>query len=112
MAKLHHLTVQEGVNAAGSGGTWVVNSAATHVGTATGNTVHVDVSESGQVGIYAAGAIYFNFSASSTDCDTSNDLVIPAETLVFMTVPRGLGDTIYFNHLGKGAACAVRVVEV
>ena len=29
-----------------------------------------------------------------------------------MTVPRGLGDTVYFNHLGKGSAGAVRIVEI
>tara|TARA_R100001594_G_scaffold99145_1_gene133692 strand:- start:2700 stop:3035 length:336 start_codon:yes stop_codon:yes gene_type:complete len=111
MAKKQHLSVQESLNSAGFGGTWTVNSAATHGGTGTGNTVHLDVSGAGQIGVYAAGAIYFNFSASSTDCNTSNDLKIPAETLVFLTVPQGLGSTVYFNHLGV-AACAVRVVEV
>tara|TARA_R100001082_G_scaffold15933_1_gene8106 strand:+ start:142 stop:477 length:336 start_codon:yes stop_codon:yes gene_type:complete len=111
MAKKQHLSVQESLNSAGFGGTWTVNAAATHGGTATGNTIHLDVSGAGQIGVYAAGAIYFNFSASSTDCNTSNDLKIPAETLVFLTVPQGLGSTVYFNHLGV-AACAVRVVEV
>jgi len=111
MAKKQHLSVQESLNSAGFGGTWTVNAAATHAGTATGNTVHLDVSGAGQIGVYAAGAIYFNFSASSTDCNTSNDLKIPAETLVFLTVPQGLGSTVYFNHLGV-AACAVRIVEV
>jgi len=111
MAKKQHLSVQESLNSAGFGGTWTVNTAETHSGTATGNTIHLDVSGAGQIGVYAAGAIYFNFSASSTDCNTSNDLKIPAETLVFLTVPQGLGSTVYFNHLGV-AACAVRVVEV
>jgi len=111
MAKKQHLSVQESLNSAGFGGEWTVNSAATHGGTGTGNTIHLDVSKAGQIGIYSAGAIYFNFSASTTDCNTSNDLKIPAETLVFLTVPQGLGSTVYFNHLGV-AACAVRVVEV
>ena len=112
MAKKQHLSVQESLNSAGFGGEWTVNAAETHGGTAEANTIHLDVSKSGQIGIYAAGQIYFNFSSSQTDCSTSNDLVIPAETLIFMTVPQGLGSTIYFNHLGKGSACAVRVVEV
>ena len=112
MAKKQHLSVQESLNSAGFGGEWTVNSAATHNGTATTDTIHLDISKSGQIGVYAAGSIYFNFSASTTDCNTSDDLVLPAETLVFITVPQGLGSTIYFNHLGKGAACAVRVVEV
>ena len=111
MADLHKLTVQEAMNASGAGGVWTVNAAATHGGTGTTDTIPLDVSGAGQIGIFAAGEIYFNFSASQTDCNTSNDLRIPGSTLTFITVPRGLGDTIYFNHLGV-AAVAVRVVEV
>ena len=111
MAKKQHLSVQESLNSAGFGGEWTVNAAATHGGTSTTNTIHLDVSKAGQIGVYAAGAIYFNFSSTTTDCNTSNDLKIPAETLVFLTVPQGLGSTVYFNHLGVAAA-AVRVVEV
>tara|TARA_Y100000593_G_scaffold89981_1_gene175336 strand:- start:127 stop:462 length:336 start_codon:yes stop_codon:yes gene_type:complete len=111
MAKKQHLSVQESLNSAGFGGEWTVNTAATHSGTATTDTIHLDVSNAGQIGVYAAGAIYFNFSSTTTDCNTSNDLKIPAETLVFLTVPQGLGSTVYFNHLGV-AAVAVRVVEV
>tara|TARA_R100001594_G_scaffold22463_1_gene43614 strand:- start:127 stop:462 length:336 start_codon:yes stop_codon:yes gene_type:complete len=111
MAKKQHLSVQESLNSAGFGGEWTVNAAATHGGTGTTDTIHLDVSKAGQIGVYAAGAIYFNFSSTTTDCNTSNDLKIPAETLVFLTVPQGLGSTVYFNHLGV-AAVAVRVVEV
>ena len=111
MADLHRLSVQEALNASGSGGSWTVNTAATHGGTATTDTIHLDVSVAGQIGVYAAGDIYFNFSASTTDCNTSNDLKIPGNTLTFITVPLGLGGTVYFNHLGV-AAVAVRVVEV
>ena len=119
MADLHRLSVQEAMNAGGSGGTWTVNAAATHGGTATTDTIHVDVSGAGQIGIYSAGAIYFRFgvagsSGTEDDCNTSNDLQIPATTLTFITVPRGLGkngNSIYFNHLGV-ASCAVRIVEV
>ena len=111
MAKLHKFSAGEALNATGVGGVWTVNGAATHGGTATTDTVHLDVSGSHQLGIYSAGAIYFNFSTTTTDCNTSNDLIIPANVLTFITVPSGLGATIYFNHLGV-AACAVRVVEV
>jgi len=112
MAKLHSLTVQEGVNAGGSGGQWTVNAIATHSSTAEAHTVHVDVSGAAQLGIYAAGNIYFRFSADAgSDCVAANDLVIPGSTLVFITVPRGLGDTIYFNHLGV-ATTTVKVVEI
>ena len=116
MADLHKLTVQEAMNASGAGGVWTVNAAATHGGTATTDTIHLDVSGAGQIGVLAAGDIYFRFGSSGSsgttdDCNTSNDLKIPGDTLTFITVPRGLGGTIYFNHLGV-AAVAVRVVEV
>ena len=115
MADLHKLTVQEAMNASGAGGVWTVNAAATHGGTATTDTIHLDVSGAGQIGIFAAGEIYFRFgtagsSGTTDDCNTSNDLRIPGSTLTFITVPRGLGPTIYFNHLGV-AAVAVRIVE-
>ena len=112
MADLHKLTVQESMNAAGHGGVWTVQSIATHSSAAEGHTVHVDASAGGQVGVLAAGDIYFNFAATALDVETDNDLYLPGNVLTFITVPRGLGSTIYFNHLGKGAACAVRVVLV
>ena len=113
MAKLHYLTVQEAINAGGSGGLWTVNAvSAEHSSTASGHTIHLDVSGAAQLGIYAAGDIYFRFSADAgEDCVVANDLVIPATTLVFITVPRGLGNKIYFNHLGV-AVTTVKVVEV
>jgi hypothetical protein len=112
MANLHKLTVQEAMNAAGSGGVWDVQAVKTHGGTATTYTVHDDVSSYHQIGVYAAGDIYFRFSADSgSDCNTSNDLKIDGDTLVFLTIPRGLGSTIYFNHLGVSAV-AVRIVGV
>jgi len=113
MAKLHSLTVQEGVNASGPGGQWTVNAvSSTHGGTSATDTIHLDVSGAAQLGIYAAGNIYFRFSADAgSDCVAANDLVIPGSTLVFITVPRGLGNTIYFNHLGV-AVTTVKVVEI
>ena len=112
MADLHKLTVQESLNAMGPGGKWDTIAAATHGGTGTTDTIHVDVSGYHQIGIYAHGDIYFNFHNTATnDCHASNDLRIDADTLVFIQVPSGLGKTIYFNHLGV-AAVAVRIVKV
>ena len=116
MADLHRLTVQEAMNAGGSGGGWNVYGVETHTGTGTTATRHVDVSTAGQVGIYSAGEIYFRFgtaggTGTTDDCVVADDLKIPADTLTFITVPRALGSTIYFNHLGI-AACAVRIVLV
>ena len=61
MANLHKLSVQQAVNAAGSGGQWTVNAVSTTGSSAnTTNTVHVDVSGAGQLGLYSSGEIYFS----------------------------------------------------
>lgn len=115
MADLHKLTVQEALNAGGSGGQWTVNAVAnTGSNASENNTIHVPVSGAGQLGIYSAGDIYFNFTATAdTNCSTANDMILPGGVLTFITVPRGLGSTIYFNHLSTSTTeHAVRIVEV
>jgi len=112
MADLHKRSVQEAVNLS-VGGKWTVATVATHSGTSNTNTIHFSVDENtSQIGIYSAVELYFNFSTTTTDVTVANDMIIPASTLVFLTTPRGLGDTLYFNHLGKGSAGAVRIVEI
>lgn len=102
MADLHKLTVQETLNSMGPGGVWDVQAvSSTHGGTSATDTIHLDVSGYSQIGIYAAGNIYFRFSSDSgSDCVAANDVIIDGSTLTFVTIPQGLGDTIYFNHLG------------
>ena len=114
MANLNKLSIQEAANAAGSGGQWTVNAVSTTGSNAdVANTVHVKVTNASQLGLYSSGEIYFNFSATTTDVTTANDLKLPAETLTFITIPRGLGATIYFNHLSTTTtAHTVRIVEV
>lgn len=117
MANLHKFTVQEALNAGGVGGQWTINPVSIiHGGTTSTYTVHLDISGATQLGVYAAGDIYFRFGTAGTtgttdDCIADDDLLIQANTLVFLTVPRGLGNTIYFNHLGV-AATTVKTVEV
>ena len=112
MADIHKRSVQEALNIS-VGGAWTVASVATHGGTSNTNTIHYSIDETTtQIGVYSAVELYFNFSASTTDVTIANDLIIPSSTLVFLTCPRGLGATLYFNHLGKGSAGAVRIVEV
>jgi len=118
MANLHKLTVQEALNSTGPGGVWTVNGVSTTGSNAdTTNTVHVDVSGASQLGLYASGEVYFSFSSSTEgtngDITTANDLKLPASTLLFITVPRGLGNTISFNHLSTTTtAHTIRIVEV
>jgi len=114
MADLHKLTVQESLNSMGPGGVWTVNAVGTAGSSASAaNTIHLDVSGASIIGIHPAVDIYFNFSATTTDVTAANDLPLSADTLIFITVPRGLGKTIYFNYISQSTTTgAVKTVEV
>tara|TARA_R110002020_G_scaffold80149_6_gene200172 strand:+ start:10948 stop:11286 length:339 start_codon:yes stop_codon:yes gene_type:complete len=112
MADLHKRSVQEAANLSVGGG-WSVATVATHGGTSNTDTIHFSLDENAaQIGVYSAVELYFNFATAATDVTVGNDMILPASTLVFIAVPRGLGSTVVFNHLGKGAAGAVRIVEI
>ena len=112
MANLHKRSVQEAVNLS-VGGAWTVATPATHGGTSNTDTIHYSVSGgTSQIAVYSSEELYFNFTITTTDVTIANDLILPAGTIIFITVPRGLGTTIYFNHLGKGSAATVRIVEI
>lgn len=113
MANTHTYSVQEALNTT-VGGEWTVASAGTAGSSAdVANTSHQLLKAStGSVGIYSAVEIYFNFASSETNVNASNDLLIPKNTLTFITVPRGLGNTIYFNYNSTSTTTgAVRIVE-
>ena len=115
MADLHKLTVQESLNSMGPGGVWTVNAAGTAGSSASAaNTIHLDVSGASIIGVYPAVDIYFNFSAADgTNVTAANDLPLEQNTLVFLTVPRGLGKTIYFNYISQTTTTGtVKTVEV
>lgn len=114
MANLHKRSVQEALNVTVGGG-WSVNSAGTAGSSAdVANTTHLALATmTSTLGVYSAVDIYFNFSTTTTDVTAANDMVIPKNTLTFVTVPRGLGNTVYFNYnsttTGTGA---VKTVEI
>ena len=113
MAKLHKHSVQESLNTT-TGAEWSVKSVGTAGSSAdVANTTHVSLgATAGCLGIYSAVEIYFNFSATTTDVNASNDLKLAKDTLTFITVPRGLGNTIYFNYNSTTSTTgAVRIVE-
>ena len=121
MANLHKLTVQEAMNASGAGGQWTVHTAlAIAAVTTKTDTLHTDVSGAGQLGLYASTDMYFSFSdtnSGTTDgvdiTTVGNHLILAANTLTFITVPRGLGSTIYFNILSTTTTAGTcRLIEV
>ena len=114
MANLHKRSVQEALNAT-VGGTWTVNSAGTAGSSANvNNSIHLALATmTSTIGVYSAVEIYFNFATSGTDVNASNDMLIPKNTLIFLTVPRGLGNTVYFNYNSTTTTTgAVRIVEI
>ena len=114
MAKIHKRSVQEALNAT-VGGEWSVNSAGTAGSSAdVANTIHLALATmTSTLGVYSAVEIYFNFAASATDVTAANDLLIPKNTLTFLTVPRGLGNTVYFNYNSTSTTTgAVKTVEI
>ena len=114
MSKLHKRSVQEALNVT-VGGEWSVNAAGTAGSSAsTGNTIHLALATmTSTLGVYSAVEIYFNFATSGTDVNADNDMVLPKNTMVFLTVPRGLGNTVYFNYNSTSTTTgAVRTVEI
>ena len=114
MANLHKRSVQEALNVTVGGG-WSANTAGTAAAVSTPtNTVHLGLANmTSTLGVYSAVEIYFNFSATETDIVTAKDLVIPKNTLMFLTVPRGLGNTVYFSYLSTSSTTgAVKTVEI
>ena len=114
MADLHTHSVQEALNAT-VGGKWTVATVGTAGSSANvANTIHKSLhSSTAMLGVYSAVEIYFNFTTSETNVNASNDLLIPANTNFFITVPRGLGNTIYFNYNSTSTTTgAVRLVEI
>ena len=113
MADIHAYTVQEALNTT-VGGEWTVASAGTSGSSANvNNSTHkVLKASTGTIGVYSAVEIYFNFATSGTYVNASNDLLLPKNTLTFITVPRGLVNTIYFNYNSTSTTTgAVRIVE-
>ena len=114
MADLHKRSVQEALNAT-VGGIWTVNSPGTAGSSAdVANSIHLALATmTSTLGVYSAVEIYFNFSITTTDVTAANDMVIPKNTLTFVTVPRGLGNTVYFNYNSTSTTTgAVKTVEI
>jgi len=114
MADTHTYSVQEALNTT-VGGEWTVATAGTAGSSAdVANTTHKLLKTStGVLGIYSAVEIYFNFTSSETNVNASNDMIIPKNTLMFLTIPRGLGNTVYFNYNSTSTTTgAVRMVEI
>ena len=114
MADLHKFTVQESLNASqGSAGGWTVGSRLT-LSSAAHAYKELDVSTT-QIGIYSDSEVLFRFDTSTSDTiSTTTDLIIPSNTLIFLTVPKNVGSSIvvHFKQVSSAASSFLRIVEV
>ena len=112
MADLHKLSVQEAVNTDTSS-VWDVITDVTDAAAVTGTVNNIDVSGYHTLGLTPAAEIYFHFHNSSTATLDEDDALKLASGLSFIKIPKGLGDTIYFNYVATGASsCEVRIVKM
>ena len=118
MADFRAKSVIETLNAStGVGGEWTVSTSGTAGSNASDtNTIHFSISaNTAQLAIHSAVEILFSFTVIDTDIVVANadDLLLPANTLTFLTVPRGLGDTVKLNYISNSTTTgSVRIVEV
>ena len=112
MANLQKFRAHESLNTETAAG-WDVNSVVT-AAVSGGSAASVDVSSYTTLGLHTDGEIYFGFTGSSTASITAaNDLKLGAG-LSFIKIPKGIGDTIYFNYLSTSASDtrALRIVKM
>ena len=114
MADLHKRSVQEALNVTVGGGWSVIGVGTAGSSADPANTTHIALATmTSTLGVHSAVEIYFNFTTSETNVSASNDLLIPKNTMIFLTVPRGLGNTVYFNYNSTSTTTgAVRTVEI
>ena len=84
---------------------------------AISNAAHVyeDVSSAGQIGVLSESDVKFRFDGLTSDTiSADNDLVIPADTLTFIKVPKGVGDTIvvHFKQVTSESDKFLRMVKL
>lgn len=116
MAEENKYSVRSAVNYDVSGG-WTVQSAIDISSQTHGSqTLRKDTR---RIGVYADSAVYFRFDRQTTDTiSTSNDLIIPGQTLTFIRVPEALktarDDQITFHckQVTSTATESCRIVEV
>ena len=110
MANLQPHRAHESLNVDTAAG-WDVQTAQTAAVTG-GTEVQWDVSSFNQIGIYSASTdIRFTFAtATGATINDNNDLILPAQTLTFLKVPKALGSTVYF--VTTSATSATSLVKI
>ena len=113
MAQLQKHRAHESLNT-DTAANWDVITNVTDAPVSSGTPQNIDVSGYHTLGLTPAAEIYFHFHNSSTATLVIADALKLASGLSFIKIPKGLGDTIYFNYLATHASdtCEVRIVKM
>jgi hypothetical protein len=111
MANLQKHRTHESLNV-DTGADWSVQ---TRLTISSAAHVYSDVSSVGQIGVHSDSAVYFRFDSLTSDTiSANNDLRIPSDTLTFIKVPQGVGDTInvHFKQVTSAGTKYLRIVHL
>ena len=111
MANLQKHRAHESINT-DTAAVWDVITDVTNANATTGAVLNIDVSGYHTLGLTPAAEIYIHFHITSTVTLDEDDALKLASCLSFIKIPRGLGDTIYFNYVSVGSSCELRVVKM
>ena len=112
MANLQKHRAHESLNT-DTAAVWDVITDVTNANATTGAVLNIDVSGYHTLGLTPAAEIYIHFHNTSTVTLDEDDALKLASGLSFIKIPRGLGDTIYFNYISTSASTVeVRVVKM
>ena len=112
MADLQKHRAHESLNT-DTAATWELITNVTDANATGGTVLNIDVSGYHTLGLTPAAEIYIHFHNTSTATLVLADALKLASGLSFIKIPRGLGDTIYFNYLSVAASTTeVRIVKM
>ena len=112
MANLQKHRAHESLNT-DTAATWELITNVTDANATGGTVINIDVSWYHTLGLTTAAEIYIHFHNTSTATLVLADALKLASGLSFIKIPRGLGDTIYFNYLSVAASTTeVRIVKM
>ena len=111
MANLQKHRSHESLNT-DTAATWELQTATTDASASGGTVRNIDVSGYHTLGLTPAAEIYIHFHNNSTATLDEDDALKLASGLSFIKIPKGLGDTIYFNYVSVATSCELRVVKM
>ena len=112
MANLQKHRSHESLNT-DTAATWDLITTVTDAPISSGTAENIDVSGYHTLGLTPAAEIYIHFHNTSTATLDIADALKLASGLSFIKIPRGLGETIYFNYLSTSSSTVeVRIVKM